>query len=147
MTSIILELNRTFENEDTTFGTLAKIRKGIYKDPICNIIENNWENNKQDVSCIPPGTYTIIRGPTGRTTINGTTFRVQGVPNRTKIVFHIGNTHLDTLGCPLTISEFGRLTVKGSSILGGHESKQAFRIFMIALSEVNEATLIVTGIK
>ena len=145
MTPVILELNRTAENEDTTFGTLSKIRKGIYKDPICNIIENNWENNKQDISCIPPGAYTIIRGLTGRTTIDGSTFKVQGVVNRTNIVFHIGNTHLDTLGCLLPVSEFGRLTPKQVSIMGGYNSKKAFSNFMLALSGVDEATLIVKG--
>lgn len=145
MSSAVLELNRICENEDTTFGTLVKIRKGIFKDPICNIIENKWENNKQDISCIPPGSYTIYRGPTGRTTIDGSTFRVAGVHHRTNIVFHIGNTHLDTLGCPLPVAEFGRLTIKGSSIMGGYYSKKAFGNFMLALSEVEETTLIVTG--
>lgn len=146
MTPVILELIRTAENEDTTFGTLVKIRKGIFKDPICNIIENNWENNKQDISCMPPGKYTILRGPTSRTTIDGTTFRVQGVHHRTDIVFHIGNTHLDTEGCPLPVSEFGRLIHQGSSIMGGYNSKKAFSNFMLALSEVDQATLIVIGI-
>lgn len=145
MTPVILELIRISENEDTTFGTLVKIRKGIFKDPICNIIENTWENNKQDISCIPPGSYTILRGPTGRTTIDGSTFRIQGVHHRTDNVFHIGNTHLDTKGCPLPVSSFGRITVDRVSIMGGHESKKAFGNFMLALSEVDEATLIVIG--
>ncbi len=145
MTPIILELNRTFENESTTFGTLAKVRKGIYKDPICNIIENKWDNNKQDISCIPPGIYTIYKGLTNTTTIDGKSFFIEGIVNRTLIVFHIGNTHLDTKGCPMPVSSFGRLTVKGVSILGGYSSKTAFSNLMVVLSEVEEATLIVTG--
>lgn len=141
--SKILELNRVGENGDTTFGVLSQITWGNQVMPICNIIENGWQNNKADVSCIPKGSYTIVRCKTTKTTINGETFMVMGVPRRTEIKFHIGNTHYDTLGCPLTVSSFGRLNVRGSSTLGGHHSRDAFTTFMLILSEVEEATLIV----
>ena len=139
----ILELNRVGENTDTTFGVLSVIGWGDQIMPICNIIENSWQNNKADVSCIPKGVYTIIRCQTAKTTINGETFKVIGVPRRTNIKFHIGNTYLDTEGCPLTISKFGRLVIKGTSILGGHSSRDAFQQFMYGMVGIDEATLIV----
>lgn len=144
MSSVILELNRTSQNENSMFGVLSKVRKGRSKDPVCNTLENKWENNKQDISCIPPGIYEMVKTRTGRTTIDGNTFKIMGVPQRTDILFHIGNTHLDTLGCILTISEFGRLTIGGVSLLGGYESKKAFGNFMAVMSLVEVATILIT---
>jgi hypothetical protein len=139
----ILELNRVGENDNTTFGVLSKITYGNKILPICNILENSWQDNKADISCIPKGVYSLQRGPTTKATINGETFQITGVPRRTSIKFHIGNTHLDTLGCPLTVSSFGRLTIEGSSILGGYKSRVAFSTFMEVMGEDEEATLIV----
>lgn len=139
----ILELNRVGENADTTFGVLSVVGWGDQIMPICNIIENSWQNNKADVSCIPKGVYMIVKCTTSKTTINGETFKVMGVPRRTQIKFHIGNTHYDTEGCPLTVSSWGRLIIKGISTLGGHSSRRAFGAFMDMMIGLDEATLIV----
>ena len=139
----ILELARVGGNHDTSFGVLSLLTFGDKILPICNIIENSWQDNKADVSCIPKGVYPLKRGTTRKTTINGETFQVMGVARRTDIKFHIGNTHYDTQGCPLTISTFGRLNVRGNSVLGGFSSRIAFIAFMLAMDGVDEATLIV----
>lgn len=137
----ILELNRIGENEDTTFSVLSYITRGNNVMPICNILENGWKENKANISCIPKGSYPLQRGTTNKPTTNGETFQVMGVARRTLIKFHIGNTHYDTLGCMLTISEFGWLTVKGASILGGYESRKAFARFMDVMAREEEAVL------
>ncbi len=86
---MILKLNRSGENKTTTFGTLSRVVYGNLIHPICNMIENSWENNKQDVSCIPKGTYGIVRSQTTKTTVDGYAFFIQGVPHRTNILMHI----------------------------------------------------------
>lgn len=142
--AIILELNRVGENDLTTYGVLSKVTWGGRILPICNIIENNWENNKANVSCIPSGIYTLERGKTSRTVLEDReTFSFVGVRHRTQIKFHIGNTHFDTEGCLLPVSSFGWIDVKGVSVLGGLSSRAAFTKFMEALEGLEEATLII----
>lgn len=139
----ILKLKRVGENRETSFGVLSVITYGYIVSPICNIIENAWEGNKADVSCIPKGVYRLYRRPTTKASINGESFGIEGVHRRSNILFHIGNTHQDTLGCPLTVSEFGRLIVEGVDTLGGFNSRKAFSVFMDVMGTDEEATLIV----
>lgn len=142
--AVILELNRVGENDLTTYGVLSKVTWGGRILPICNIIENNWDNNKANVSCIPAGVYTLSRAKTSRTVLSDReTFEFAGVRHRTQIKFHIGNTHFDTEGCLLPVSSFGWLDVKGVSVLGGLSSRAAFTAFMEILKGLDEATLII----
>ena len=60
-------------------------------------IENPWADNKQNISCIPEGTYDC--SPRRYYRGGYETFEVDGVPNRDLILFHIGNTELDVDGC------------------------------------------------
>ena len=140
----ILKLTRIGENSDSTFGVLSSITYGSIVSPICSIIENSWQDNKQDISCIPKGIYPLIKRTTTRTVLDDKiTYGVMGVPRRTGILFHIGNTHYDTKGCPLTVSTFAKLLARGTSISGGLGSKIAFEGFRKVMEDVEEATLVV----
>ena len=119
-------LKRIHENSDSTFGVL--IGNG---DPICLTLENSCRNNQRNISAIPLGHYTCKRITSPRF---GETFEVCDVPGRSNIIFHAGNTHIDTRGCILPGSEFG--TVNGHT--GVLSSAKAMRAFMAALSGVNE---------
>lgn len=61
-------------------------------------IENPWLDNKKTDSCIPTGTY--ICKPVNSPRF-GKTIEVTGVPNRSHILFHAGNSPDDTDGCIL----------------------------------------------
>lgn len=60
-------------------------------------LERSWENNKVSVSCIPEGTYTVLRDTVGRFQY----YRVENVVGRTFIELHGGVVPSHTEGCIL----------------------------------------------
>ncbi len=55
-------------------------------------------NNKRKVSCIPKGTYTVVKRKSPK---YGSHFHITNVPNRDMILIHLGNYFTDILGCVL----------------------------------------------
>jgi hypothetical protein len=93
-----LLLKRVDHREWGTYGVL------IGPDgPFIVTLELPWRDNAQRVSAIPAGVYVCQRVQSPRF---GNTFEVTGVPNRSKILFHGGNSTEDTLGCILTGTTF-----------------------------------------
>jgi len=64
----------------------------------CKCLELPWRDNQFRVSCIPSGTYLVIKHQSPKF---GDTFWVKDVPNRTAILIHSGNYNHHTLGCIL----------------------------------------------
>ncbi len=97
---MILELIRISTGAMGTFGVL---KWGHDAAPFALTLENPWLNNEKWISCIPEGTYWCkpVHSPT-----HGRTFEVMDVPNRSHILFHKGNTHIDTAGCILIGEQF-----------------------------------------
>jgi hypothetical protein len=96
-----------FFNKDKADATLerfaylpeATLGKLTVKDHVFWIAERPWRGNKKEISCIPSGTYTCKRYISKRF---GETFEVTEVPNRTYILFHVGNfPEKDSHGCLL----------------------------------------------
>ena len=58
-------------------------------------LELKWNNNKQNVSCIPEGIYKVVRDYSGKHQY----YRVTGVCERTFIEFHVATKTSDLLGC------------------------------------------------
>ncbi len=65
---------------------------------VCMTLERPWLDNKPNISCIPFGLYICRRIISPHF---GTTFEVQGVPGRSHILIHAGNSPKDTEGCIL----------------------------------------------
>lgn len=89
-----------------TFGVL--IKDGL---PLCVTLEDLWKLNQTNISCIPPGTYKCVR-------FDGAKFKgvwiLQGVPARSYILIHSGNTSNDTHGCILVGDSFSDNGIGGS---------------------------------
>ncbi len=81
-----LRLIRVFEDADGagTFGVIVD-EKGLV---VCRTAELNWRSNRQDISCIPSGTYECTPH---LSTTHGDCFAVNDVVGRSKILIHIGN--------------------------------------------------------
>ncbi len=94
-----LVLLRVGQSSKGTFGVL---RCGVV--PFALTLERPWLNNLQAVSSIPAGLYECHRVDSPKF---GNTFEVTGVPNRSHILFHKGNTIADTKGCILVGEQFG----------------------------------------
>ena len=92
-------MRRVATGENGTFGVL--IHENL---PFAVTLEREWLDNKQNISCIPAGTYTCQRIYSMKF---GETFEVTNVPNRTHILFHKGNLDDDSHGCILIGEWFG----------------------------------------
>ena len=96
---------RVHSSKAGTFGVL--LLDGM---PIAVTGEQDWEDNKRSVSCIPPGQYLCKRV---NTPIHGDTFEVTCVPGRSAILFHKGNLPLEhSQGCILVAEQFEPLNDK-----------------------------------
>ena len=109
--------------------------------PLCMTLEEPWRNNQrktrtQKESCIPEGTYTCRRYHSEK---YPDTWQICGVPGRTKILIHTGNTTADTEGCVLLGNWAWGTAIRAS--------KDAFNRFMRATRKVDQFTLEVTVLK
>ena len=101
----------------------------------CWTLEDPWDDNEPFKSCIPPGTYGVVLTLSAR--FGREMPRLLGVPGRTGILIHPGNTDADTEGCILVGDK--RL---GSDVLN---SRAAFDRFLDWFSSVgNEAQLTIS---
>ena len=92
----LLLIRDTF-SKTSTIGELF-----INGERICDTLENSWQDNQRNISCIPEGVYPVrLRLPRESATRDYLHLLVQEVPNRNWILFHRGNTAKDTSGCIL----------------------------------------------
>ena len=128
-----LTLKRISMTDDGVIGVLFS---GVY--PVCLTLEEEWKNNEKGISCIPVGSYMCRKF----TRPNGLeTYQVMDVPgNRTLILFHPGNTEIDTEGCILPAMEWSFVdaidddTGVKEKQLAGIRSNEAFKKFMDAVN-------------
>ena len=124
--NIILE--RTAYTDMGVFGRMA------WDSGSCLTVEEVWRHNARGNSCIPIGTYRVQRG---RFPKHGEAFEVQGVPGRTAILIHAGNTIDDIEGCIATGDRLGCLNGKWAVM----DSRQAYARFMAAMAAHDVLTL------
>lgn len=86
-------LNRVSSDLFGVYGLICKDKK-----PICHTYELPWRENNRNVSCIPDGTYRVIKASSPRF---GSVFYFRDVPGRSGILIHPGNKAADTQGCIL----------------------------------------------
>jgi hypothetical protein len=105
-------LKRLSDDGYQTLGLLYNPSTTVY-----HVLELPWKNNQPKISCIPKGTYDVEKRYTDD---RGWHFHVLNVPDRDKILMHIGNFFTDVKGCLLPgkgladINGDGRLDVTGS---------------------------------
>lgn len=137
-----LTLTRTESVADGTFGLLR-----VTPRLMLHTLEDDWRDNERSESCIPAGVYLLER--TVYRKHNYETFEVTGVPNRSRILIHPGNTEEDTMGCILVGLRQGEVRVPfdedthatGVTKRAVVASQEAFRRFMREMSGVDEAEL------
>lgn len=121
-----LILQREDSEEDGTYGSLR-----FPDGTVLNSLELPWKDNQPRVSSIPPGSYECKV----RSTSNfGESYEVQGVPGRSAVLIHAGNSagnadkgmKADSQGCILLGMDRGR---KGNQKIIT-ASKPAMKLFM-----------------
>lgn len=95
-----ITLNRIVR--DKKRGTIGEIVTADDKQ-ICVTLELPYIDNKDDISCIPTGTYECFQRISQRNNqrIGGVVYELKAVPNRGNIQLHIGNFLSNTNGCIL----------------------------------------------
>lgn len=86
------KLHRYNLGQQQTLGTLSFNNKSF------DTLELPWKDNARRISCIPPGTYKVIKRNSKK---YGNHFWVQGVEGRDMILIHAGNFYTQTQGCIL----------------------------------------------
>ncbi len=143
----VVRITRTEQLPDGVFGSMEL---PLPWPKLCTC-EDDWVDNRKGISCIPAGTYTLHRSVYLKHGIE--VFEVTGVPGRTRILIHPGNTEEDTEGCILVGRRRGKIMVAKDEDTGLPrvmkeavvDSKYAFHdIFMTAMSMVDIALLSVS---
>jgi hypothetical protein len=98
-----------YYEEKQTLGTLLIFdkEKKIFE---CKTLELSWNNNRQNISCIPTGIYYVGKHISPKF---GVCFEICDVPKRTDILFHPGNFNMDTYGCILPGESFKDINMDG----------------------------------
>ena len=92
----LLLIRDTFSKK-STIGELF-----LNGERICDTLENSWQDNQRNISCIPEGVYPVrLRLPRESATRDYIHLLVKDVKDRDYILIHIGNTAKDTSGCIL----------------------------------------------
>jgi len=130
-------------------GTLSVT---VIKNASFYVLEPPWRDNRQGISCIPPGLYHAVRGP-GESNLSAgisDVFRLVDVPDRENIIeCHVGNMFVnpntgkaETQGCALYGTAFGLTPTPRV-----YSSRMAVQMFFgIVMEGVNVFELDVRGI-
>ena len=69
---------------------------------LCDTLELPYLDNQRNISCIPAGQYKVrLRLPRESATKDYLHLLVQDVPDRSLVLFHVGNKSSDSRGCVL----------------------------------------------
>lgn len=92
-----LKVRRFLTANGASLGELTGLSRTLY------VLEHEWRNNQQHVSCIPPApTCACPHGWDNGSKVDfPKTWKLQQVPGRSDIVLHWGNYLRNTRGCPL----------------------------------------------
>jgi len=103
----------------------------------CFTLERPWEQNQQNISCIPEGIYqlgmrssSIVQRTSGGEFNKG--YEIQNVLNRTFIMIHPGNYIRNSKGCILPGKNISYSNKEGLMVT---HSRDTFRNLMKRLSE------------
>lgn len=96
-----LTLTRISTSENGTFGVVTMGNRIIFVT-----CEDPWKDNAVGESCIPAGKYAVAPYSSKKFPRS---WQILGVPGRSLILIHVGNTIRDTRGCILPGMGFGEL--------------------------------------
>lgn len=123
-----VKLFRLSTNDEGTIGVIVFDNQYLYTG------EPPWRGNKQNISCIPAGVYTVFLHISKK---YGNVFKISGVPGRSYILFHEGNFFGDrasgyrtnTQGCILLGCKRGKLSNQ-RAVLSSRTARARFERIM-----------------
>lgn len=137
---------RVVRDSYSDMGTFGK----LYIDGkfFCYTVEQVWNDNKTDVSCIPEGTYKLMRrySPIVKKTSAGEFdegYEITGVQGRTFVMIHAGNSKRDLRACLACGDSLGYVHNEWAVL----NSRTTFRGLMHRLEEHNDWEIEITQYK
>ncbi len=134
---------------DQTLTRFAPTKDGVFgRLGPWQTVEEEWLNNRPNISCIPAASYTCKRVNSPKF---GITFEVMDVPGRTHILLHPLNTEEGSRGCIGMGVRLGVLKVtdedSGEKVwkLAALSSRVAFEAWMDSMEGIDEFTLHIVG--
>ena len=139
--NVMLDIYRI--STDLEVGTFGVLKWVSMPAPFALSVEDPWRNNEKFVSCIPAGTYKCQRVESPKF---GNTFEICDVEGRDLILFHWGNTHVNTQGCVLVGEKFEPLNGV-PAVLGSKDGFREFLAFVEGLDEFDVTIRWIEGIR
>ena len=132
-----LVLQRVRSTDTATFGHLLSDQGmlGLVASVSLCTVEKPWRDNQPEISCVPAGTYPIVRRWSPHFSLE--LFEMENVPGRSACEIHPGNTADDVRGCIAVGLTFGSI----DGVAGVLESRVAFGKLMDAMQGIDRATL------
>lgn len=132
----MISIKRVYQTEKVTIGILL-----IDNEPFFWTLEEPWNNNLMNQSCIPLGHY---RAHEYQSSKFGKCYQITDLQNRqpanrSGILIHAGNTIEDTSGCILLGMELGLIQGEKAVL----KSKEAYNSFMAKMYGVLSCDLII----
>lgn len=91
-----LLLERITDDGIQTLGKLFVLDEEDMSEWECDTLELPWKRNRQNISCIPVGNYTVKKRTSAKFKKH---FHVTNVEGRAYILIHAGNFYTDIRGC------------------------------------------------
>lgn len=129
-------LKRDTYNQKETLGKLST--DGLH---LCETLELPWKENKRNISCIPKGTYKMVKRYTAA---RGWHLRIINVPGRSLILIHSGNTHKDIQGCICPGLKRGQIGTENAVLNSRTTVKKVNDIAFAHLDKGKEVTITIS---
>lgn len=129
-------LERFAYTPDGVFGRL-KVRLWEFLS-----VERPWMENKPNVSCIPCGTYQLLRSKFYASADDYPCYEIVKVPGRSLIKIHIANTMDDVKGCIGLGMRSGYIAEKWAV----RNSREAFFAFMREMDGADEGQITIKNL-
>lgn len=118
-------LYRTFKDDKQTLGEIQVGDISIFTLELPDLNNDGIEGNEVRKSCIPEGSYRVVRHTSPKF---GKTFWVKDVKGRSAILIHPGNYYYHTLGCILV--GIDQEDMNGDGLIDNKSSKKAMELLL-----------------
>lgn len=139
----IIKLHRYWQDENQTSGTCTIVDVDGFPLMSGVSLERGWQNNQNNISCIPIGSYEVILEWSPK--FQKMLWEIKGVPNRSEAKFHAANYWFQLNGCIALGLKYKR--INDDKYRDVTNSANTMKAFHNALKQYRYTRLIITGEK